>query len=54
MPKSSRCCANPDQASYILLNPYIDEEDKYESLPIKNVLRLPGTHWMRFATMALK
>lgn len=39
MPESSTCCANPGQASYILLNPYIDEEDKYQSLPVKNVLR---------------
>lgn len=54
LPKSSTCCANPDQASYILFNPQDTEEDKYHSSFFKNILTLPGTHWMRFATMALK
>lgn len=30
MPESSTFSANTDQASNILLNPYIDEEDKYQ------------------------
>lgn len=48
------CSANQDQASYILLNIHTADEHKNQSLAIKNGLRLPGTHWMRFATMALK
>lgn len=54
MPKSSKYCANSGQAPYILSNPHTNGREKYQSLPIKNVLKLPGTHWMRFATMALK
>lgn len=54
VPKNSTCWANRDQSSYILSNPHTDEEYKSQILPIQNVLKLPGTHWMRFATMALK